>query len=1289
MKKINLLVIAWVGSSFALTAQQKPSQRNPSQIETHVQLSKKKYPSLLWEISGNGLVRPSYLFGTMHISDKLAFHLGDSFYNAIKSVQVVALETNPEKWQDDFSKSVFFGNRRGMYGNSYFVTSNYPMGNMRITSFAISSDDEAIKASLAVEPSMINGLLYRTYGTSLDDFEEDTYLDMYIFQTGKKLRKNVTGVENFEESEKLVMEAYRDMYRDRNKKKRSFDYEGIFANPKKLEDAYRRGDLDLLDSLEALSITSDAFEEKFLYRRNDIQANSIDTILKKSSLFVAVGAAHLPGKRGVIELLRKKGYTLRPVRMDDRNSAYKQMIDNIRANTVFVPQTSEDGFYQVSIPGKKFYQFTDLSGMDVKQYADMVNGSYYVVTRIKTNSLFAGNSVDLVHRKIDSFLYENIPGKILKKSVITRNGYKGWEILNRTRRGDNQRYNIFVTPFEVIVFKMSGNGDYVVRGSEAQQFFGSIRLKEYNQNNWVKYQPPTGGFSVELPHAPSVLKDNGYGSDRLEYAAYDKADGNSYLVMKSNIHNYSFIEEDTFELNLMNESYGFSSFIDKQLNRKFTTVNSYPSLECEYHHKDGSYSRAKYIIRGPIYYLVAGRYKTENENLKRFFESFSITSFVYPEIKLRTDTNMHFTVQSPVFDEEDQRKEEMDKLIALFSSEEDDEDDDNFNPYNLFEEKTKFIGNDTIGEKILVSYDDPGKYSFLKDTTGFWKKILDKKLDESDSTFIYKLDKSYELPGGIRCRNLEITDTGSSRIILSKWLYKAGHVFTVTTLTDTISTKSSFLDQFFKTFAPLDSLKEGSVFTRKTGKFFNDFFSADSLTAKAARKALREIEFDSLDASLLEDAIGRINWDTKNYLETKKYFIGKLGEISNPSVTGYLKSLYFKVKDSAELQNTILDALLEQKTQTSFIAFKDLILAEPPVSRDDRPGYDYSAAARRILRTYIQTQRVTYDFTSFSGTWSQLYDTLELTRSIFPDFLQLMNVDDYKEDVVRLLSTMVDSGFVKGSEYENYFAKFYLDAKQLLKKEIAREEEANIQKLANKNNPEYDPDEDYDEDNSNENLERYSILLMPFYDRNEGVKNFFEQLLATKNKQLLYSTFILMVKNNKPLRDSLYLYFAKQDGYRSRLYKDLKEAKKLDKFPGEYKNQRDITLSIMLTFGNSYMKPDSITFVDKLPVVYKNKKGWVYFFKYKEQRDDDYWQLAGVGMQPENLQEIDIDNDDFRNKGDHRLETDKPLQEQLQQVLHEMVYSKRSSASSFYEARSYNIYRSYLSEMVKGRRYRD
>src|SRR5688572_13860327 len=76
----------------------------PYLLNAQPKLKTKKYPSLLWEISGKGLTKPSYLFGTMHVSSKLAFHLADSFFLGIRNADVVALETNPESWQEDMSK---------------------------------------------------------------------------------------------------------------------------------------------------------------------------------------------------------------------------------------------------------------------------------------------------------------------------------------------------------------------------------------------------------------------------------------------------------------------------------------------------------------------------------------------------------------------------------------------------------------------------------------------------------------------------------------------------------------------------------------------------------------------------------------------------------------------------------------------------------------------------------------------------------------------------------------------------------------------------------------------------------------------------------------------------------------------------------------------------------------------------------------------------------------------------------------------------------------------------------
>src|SRR3954454_6114215 len=80
------------------------------------QVRTEKYPSLLWEITGNGLSKPSYLFGTMHVSNKMVFHLSDSFYLGIKNADVVALETNPGNWQEDFSRYDMDG--QGLYSQA-------------------------------------------------------------------------------------------------------------------------------------------------------------------------------------------------------------------------------------------------------------------------------------------------------------------------------------------------------------------------------------------------------------------------------------------------------------------------------------------------------------------------------------------------------------------------------------------------------------------------------------------------------------------------------------------------------------------------------------------------------------------------------------------------------------------------------------------------------------------------------------------------------------------------------------------------------------------------------------------------------------------------------------------------------------------------------------------------------------------------------------------------------------------------------------------------------------------
>src|SRR4030095_8399798 len=61
-------------------------------ISVSVLFSQQLPKTLLWRISGNGLSRPSYVYGTMHVNDPRLFVLGDSLLNAISTSEGFANE---------------------------------------------------------------------------------------------------------------------------------------------------------------------------------------------------------------------------------------------------------------------------------------------------------------------------------------------------------------------------------------------------------------------------------------------------------------------------------------------------------------------------------------------------------------------------------------------------------------------------------------------------------------------------------------------------------------------------------------------------------------------------------------------------------------------------------------------------------------------------------------------------------------------------------------------------------------------------------------------------------------------------------------------------------------------------------------------------------------------------------------------------------------------------------------------------------------------------------------------
>ena len=1194
-----------------------------------------KYPSLFWEISGNGLKKPSYLFGTMHVSNKMVFHLSDSFYYAMKSVDAVALELNPDVWQ---GKMV----RLDQTKQNYAEYVKAPSGDLLTeSSFKIDKYDDELKAALSTEPTVVNSLLYRTYKAK-EDFEEDTFLDLYIFQTGKKLGKRSAGVEDFNETEKIVLQAYADMATEKKKKNVDTDGESMRDITKKIQDAYRRGDLDMMDSLDIMTERSDAFREKFLYQRNEVQANSIDTIIKKSSLFVGVGAAHLPGTRGIIELLRKKGYKLRPIKMTDRDTEKKEETDKLKVPVFFAQRQADDGFYNVEMPGPLFNMTEDNQQLDRRQYSDMSNGSYYLVTRVKTHAAFLGQNDAQVMKKIDSMLYENIPGKILKKVLIEKNGYKGYDITNRTRRGDLQRYNIFITPFEIVVFKMAGKENYV-DGEEAAHFFSSIHIKETN-TGMANFTPAQGGFTIKFPQAPnqSIDNTNNDGIGRWQYEAADKINGDGYLLLKKSLYNFRFLEEDSFNLKLVEESFRSPDYYDKQLLRKLSSFKGYPCLDVKEKLKDGSFVSARYIIKGPQYYVIAAHSKNAKKDFNSYFDSFNFTPYVYTNSKLYIDTFMHFTALTPVSPDLDQDYRGKLEQVSQEVSE-----SKVYASYNSYWPKNRnaFFKSDSTGEMVGLTVQHYPQYYYVKDSTKFWSGELEDYLSKNDMK-VYSKD-SFLLANGVRGFKFTLRDSGSSTTISRMNYLKDNYMFSLVTMGDTMNKQSSFIDSFFLSFAPQQKTLGRNIFNNNLDSFFIDLFSKDSTTYARAFKSISNIYYGEKGAPKIMAALQKLKLADKDYFTIKTKLIAELGYINDstkPVVVNYLKDIYQQTSDTSLFQNVVMEALARHKSSNAIKLFKELVMQDPPIFDKE------------------------YDYTSL---FNNLEDSLALAATLYPEILQLTTLQDYKEPITSLLVKLVDSDYVKANQYVSFYNKIYFDAKIALKKQQGKDEKkAEADKKAADNDEDNGGDaartynNNYGGINKDDELNDYAVLLMPFYDSNVNVPKFFDKLLKSKDENICMNSAIVLLRNNKPVADSILLALAAKDQTRGSLFTKLDKIKKLDKFPAKYNTQLYIARSYLVADKN-FSRIDSIVFVSKQLTFYDHKKGNTYFFKYRIKKEDD-WKIGISGLQPENINKTSSNNK-LSYMTDKKLRDDKPQNEQFEEQLKKILFSFHKSAKNFFE----------------------
>src|SRR5215831_18422914 len=149
--------------------------------------------SLLWRISGNGLSKPSYLFGTMHVYDKKAFNFKDSLYIFLQQAEGFALEFNP-----DSANAIM-----DAYFNGSLKTSDKPSSKFYPPKFdtahmqTISKKSRGKKTFVSDEKKdMVDEFVTRLVA---DDKKQEnsmnTFMDAYLYKMAKQGEKKMFGLE--------------------------------------------------------------------------------------------------------------------------------------------------------------------------------------------------------------------------------------------------------------------------------------------------------------------------------------------------------------------------------------------------------------------------------------------------------------------------------------------------------------------------------------------------------------------------------------------------------------------------------------------------------------------------------------------------------------------------------------------------------------------------------------------------------------------------------------------------------------------------------------------------------------------------------------------------------------------------------------------------------------------------------------------------------------------------------------------------------------------------------------
>lgn len=265
--------------------------------------------SLLWEVSGNGLTKPSYLFGTFHLLCKDDIKFSDALKQAVNNSSVIYMELDMDDPATILGGLKMMNMKEGKKLKDLFTPDEYK----RVETFFRDSLQAPIGIFQNMKPLLLMAMIYPKLlpCNSISGVEEE------LLNLAREKDKEVFGLETLAfQSSVFDSIPYKTQAVEMLKTIDSLEKSKLYFDSMMV--AYTNQDMRLMETL--MNNPDFGMEENqdiLLDNRNKNWVDQLKTIMKKNSAFIAVGTGHLIGKTGLIALMRMEGYTVRP--LENRN----------------------------------------------------------------------------------------------------------------------------------------------------------------------------------------------------------------------------------------------------------------------------------------------------------------------------------------------------------------------------------------------------------------------------------------------------------------------------------------------------------------------------------------------------------------------------------------------------------------------------------------------------------------------------------------------------------------------------------------------------------------------------------------------------------------------------------------------------------------------------------------------------------------------------------------------------------------------------------------------------------